>query len=67
MSERARGLAANVLHFGRVLRSAGLADGPDRVLDAVRTASVVGLERRDDFYHALRAVFVGRREAVGAA
>ncbi len=55
-------LPENLLHFGRLLRSAGIPIGPDRILDAVRAASVVGLGRRDDFYHALRTVFVSRPE-----
>ena len=55
-------LAENVLHFARVLRAAGLPVGPGKTLDAVRAAETVGLSRRDDFYWALHAVFVNRRD-----
>ena len=50
------------MHFARVLRSAGLPIGPDRVIDAVRAIEVSGLARRDDFYWTLASVFLGRRE-----
>jgi len=55
-------LAANVMHFARVLRRAGLPAGPDRVIDALRALEITGLARRDDFYWALAAVFLDRRE-----
>jgi len=55
-------LAAHVLHFGRLLRGAGLPIGTDRILDAVRTAAAVGIRRREDFYFALRAALVSRRD-----
>jgi uncharacterized protein len=54
--------AENVMHFGRLLRAAGLPIGPDRVIDAVRSIEAVGVERRDDFYWTLAAVFLDRRE-----
>jgi hypothetical protein len=55
-------LAENVMHFARVLRRAGLAVGPDRVLDALRALAIAGVRRRDDFYWTLAAVFLDRRE-----
>jgi hypothetical protein len=55
-------LAENVMHFARVLRAAGLPIGPDRMLDAIRALEVAGVERRDDFYWTLAAVFLDRRE-----
>jgi len=55
-------LAENVMHFARVLRAAGLPIGPDRMLDAVRSLEVAGVERRDDFYWTLASVFLDRRE-----
>src|SRR6266581_1902819 len=61
MAQQGR-LAENVMHFARVLRAAGLPIGPDRVLDAVRALEVAGVERRDDFYWTLAAVFLDRRE-----
>lgn len=57
-------LAENILHFGRLLRSAGLPIGPGRVLDAVRAVQQVGLGRRDDVYWSLQAVLVNRRDQI---
>jgi uncharacterized protein with von Willebrand factor type A (vWA) domain len=54
-------LAANLMHFGRVLRHAGLPLGPGRVLDAIEAAEAVGITRRQDLYWALHTVFVHRR------
>jgi uncharacterized protein with von Willebrand factor type A (vWA) domain len=55
-------LAENVMHFARVLRSAGLPVGPGKVLDALAALEIAGVERRDDFYWTLAAVFIDRRE-----
>jgi len=55
-------LAENVMHFARVLRTAGLPIGPDRVIDALDALQLTGLRRRDDFYWTLHAVFVDRRD-----
>ncbi len=55
-------LAANMMHFARVLRSAGLPVGPGQVLDALGAVAAVGIGRREDFYWALNAVFVTRRD-----
>jgi uncharacterized protein with von Willebrand factor type A (vWA) domain len=55
-------IAANIMHFGRALRAAGIPVGPGRVLDAIQAARTVGLESRNDFYWALHAVFVSRRD-----
>ena len=52
--------------FGRVLRSAGMEVGPGRLQDALRGLDVVGLARRDDVYHTLRATLVARREEMDA-
>jgi uncharacterized protein len=54
-------LAENIMHFGRVLRAAGLPVGPGAVIAAVRAVEAVGLRNRTDFYWALHAVFVNRR------
>lgn len=53
-------LLANIMHFARVLRAAGLPIGPGRVLDAVNAVRAVGVSERDDFYWTLHAVFVNR-------
>ncbi len=51
-------LADNILMFCRTLRNAGLPIGPGRVLDAMAAVRCAGIDRRDDFYWALRAVLV---------
>ena len=55
-------IAANIMHFARVLRAAGLPVGPGKVLDGLRAVEMVGLGNRDDFYWTLHAVFVNRRD-----
>ena len=57
-------LAENVVHFVRVLRGAGLALGPAKVLDALAAVQATGIDHRDDFRSALAAVLVSRREQV---
>jgi hypothetical protein len=55
-------LRENLTLFARTLRAAGLPVGPERVLEALRVVQAVGLERRDDLYWALHAVFVHRKD-----
>ncbi len=55
-------LVPNIMHFGRVLRTAGLPVGPGKILDAVNAVLSVGIESRRDFYWSLHAVFVNRRD-----
>ena len=55
-------IAENIVHFSRVLRTAGLAVGPDRVLAAMAAVEAVGLETRDDVHAALSAVMLDRHE-----
>jgi hypothetical protein len=55
-------LVANIMHFGRILRAAGLPVGTGKVLDAVNAITEVGVGNRSDFYWALHAVFVNRRD-----
>ncbi|MEM7044062.1 MAG: VWA domain-containing protein [Pseudomonadota bacterium] len=54
--------AANIMHFGRCLRAAGLPVGPGKVLEAIRAVEAVGIGGREDFYWTLHAVFVNRRD-----
>ncbi len=56
------GLAINLMHFARALRAAGLPVGPGKVLQAVEAVEAVGVGSRADFYWALHAVFVNRRD-----
>src|SRR5829696_7580697 len=53
-------LVANLMHFGRTLRAAGLPVGPGKVLDAVAAVEAIGITDRSDFYWTLHAVFVNR-------
>ena len=55
-------IANNIMHFARVLRAAGLPVGPGKVIEAIKAVETVGLDNRDDFYWALHAVFVNRRD-----
>ena len=55
-------IAENIVHFARVLRTAGMAIGPDRVLAAMAAVEHVGLNRRDDVHAALSAVMLDRHE-----
>jgi len=55
-------LAENILYFARVLRRAGLPVGPAKMLRAVEAVEAVGLGSRRDFYWALHAVLVNRRD-----
>jgi uncharacterized protein len=55
-------LLENLMHFARALRTAGLPLGPGKVLAAAEAVRAVGLANRSDFYWALHAVFVNRRD-----
>ncbi|MDI3334966.1 VWA domain-containing protein [Defluviimonas aestuarii] len=55
-------LAANITHFARALRKAGLKVGPGRVIDAIRAVEAAGFTDRQDFYWVLHASFVSRPE-----
>ncbi len=55
-------LLPNLMHFARALRAAGLPVGPGHVLRAAEAVEAVGLGSRADFYWALHAVFVTRRD-----
>lgn len=55
-------LAQNVLHFGRVLRHAGMPVGTDRLMTALQALQVAGLGSRADFHAVLAACLVDRAE-----
>ncbi len=55
-------LAENVVHFVRVLRSAGMPLGTDRVQLAQQALQVTGFEKREDFRAVLRACLLDRIE-----
>jgi uncharacterized protein with von Willebrand factor type A (vWA) domain len=55
-------LQANITHFARALRKAGLPIGPGKVMDAIRAVQAAGFSEKRDFYWTLHAVFVSRPE-----
>lgn len=55
-------LAANVMHFGRALRAAGMPVGTGQILDALQALEATGLGSRADLYWTLFAVFVTRAD-----
>ena len=55
-------LADNVMHFGRVLRTAGMQLPTDRIELALKALQIAGLESRRDFHDTLAACFIDRIE-----
>lgn len=55
-------LAENVVHFARVLRTAGVPVGSHKVIAALEALTHCGIGRREDFYWTLSSVFVDRRD-----
>ncbi len=55
-------LTENIMHFGRVLRGAGLPLGPGQIIDAINAAECGCLRSREDFYWTLHSIFVKRFE-----
>ena len=55
-------LAENVMHFARVLRTAGMPVGTDRVMTALQALQVAGLASRRDFRAVLGACLIDRAE-----
>src|SRR5262250_1563304 len=51
-------LLDNLLLFGRILRSAGIAVHPGRLLDVVSALDHVDIASRDDVYYTCRALLV---------
>jgi len=60
MTDTRGSLLANLMHFARALRTAGLPVGPGKVIDAVAAVRSVGITDRRDFYWTLHAVLVNR-------
>ena len=60
--ERGSGkLAENIIHFGRVLRQAGVPVGPGAVMDALDAVRAETITTRDDFYWTLHSVMIKTR------
>jgi uncharacterized protein with von Willebrand factor type A (vWA) domain len=55
-------LAENVMHFARVLRSAGIAVGTDRVQLALQALKIAGFDSRPDFHAVLSTCLLDRIE-----
>jgi uncharacterized protein with von Willebrand factor type A (vWA) domain len=53
-------IAANILHFARLLRSAGLAIGPEKVILATQAVMAAGIGNPKTLYWTLHSVFVTR-------
>jgi hypothetical protein len=56
----------NLIVFARLLHSVGLQVSAEQVVDLARILAVIGLTRRDDVYHAARALLVRRHEDLPA-
>lgn len=55
-------IADNVVHFGRILREAGLRTGTNRIIAAIEAVELVGITRRDDVRSALAATLLERQD-----
>ncbi len=55
-------LAENVMHFARVLRSAGIAVGTDRVQLALQALRIAGFDSKGDFHAVLSTCMLDRIE-----
>jgi hypothetical protein len=55
-------LVHNVMHFARVLRTAGIPVGTDRIQLALQALDVAGVGPREDFHDVLSACWLDRRE-----
>ena len=55
-------LADNVMHFGRVLRQAGLPVGSDRIALTLQALNEAGLHSRTEFHAVLAACLLDRHE-----
>jgi len=53
-------IAANILHFARLLRSAGLPIGPQKIILATEAVMTAGIDNPKTLYWTLHSVFVTR-------
>ena len=53
-------IAENIMYFARLLRAAGLAVGPGKVLEAITAVKIIGVGAQDDLYWCLFSQFVNR-------
>ena len=57
-------LPENIMHFVRTLRAAGLPLGPGQMLRAVEAVRAIDITDRRQFYWALRASLISRRDQI---
>lgn len=57
-------LLENLVLFGRVLSGVGLDGSPGRMIDLANALRQVGIGKKRDVYHAMRALVVRRREDI---
>jgi uncharacterized protein len=55
-------LVANLMHFARTLRAAGLPVGPGAVIDAMNALQLIEIGNRGDVFTTLESIFVKRHE-----
>src|SRR5580765_2754780 len=55
-------LVANLLHFARLLRRAGLSISLEQTMDFTRALVLIDIGARDQVYHAARSLLVKRKE-----
>ena len=60
--EKSTKIAANIMHFARALRRAGLPIGTGQVIDSLAAVEIAGLSSRNEFYWALHSLFVSGPE-----
>ena len=53
-------IAENIMHFARLLRSAGIPVGSGKVLDAIKALEILGIGSQEDLYWALFSQFVSK-------
>lgn len=56
---------SNLTLFARLLRELGFAISPEQVSDLARILQIIGVTRREDVYHAARAIFVAKQSELG--
>ncbi|HWV24343.1 MAG TPA: hypothetical protein VNZ58_09130, partial [Thermomicrobiales bacterium] len=57
-------IGRNLMRFGRRLRAAGLPVGSGQIISLFDALDIAGLQRKDDVYHAARAVMITRPEQI---
>lgn len=61
MTDNLNFFLSNLLRFARLLRELGFIVSPEQVSDLARVLKTIGVARRDNVYHAARALFVTKQ------